>query len=222
MNHARLSRLFLVIGIVCPLAAAARIGETPDESQKRYGAGAPAAEGHVILANATNQVFTYMGWQITAAYVDAKTARIRYRKGRLVEEAVPQWVQDAQAAGVLNERQAKNRAEMAAKFNRHPNRANMTTVSVFKEDPVSSDEVKTILKSESPIGNWREYDTKTQSRNAVFSFAAKEVPSTLINDHGLVAHVTPTGVTLEKLSVIQEFEKQSGTPKDAAPAIPKF
>ena len=222
MKNTRLSRYFLIIGIVCPLVAAARIGETPDESQKRYGAATPAATDHVILANATNQVFTYMGWQITAAYVDAKTARIRYRKGRLVQEPVPQWVQNAKESGLLNERQVKKRAGKAAKLNHDNNRPNMTTISVFKEDPISADEVKTILKSESPIGNWREYDPKTQSRNAVFLFAAKEVPPSLINDYGLVAHVTPTCVTLEKPALLQEFEKQSGTSKDTAHAIPKF
>ena len=52
MKNTRLSRYFLIIGIVCPLVAAARIGETPDESQKRYGAATPAATDHVILANA--------------------------------------------------------------------------------------------------------------------------------------------------------------------------
>lgn len=222
MKDIRLLRLILIFALSSPLIAAARVGETADESQKRYGTATPAAADQLILSNVVNQVFSYMGWQITAAYVDAKTARIRYRKGRMVEESVPKWVQNAKEAGLLSDRQAKRRAEIATKLSSRPNANNTETVSVFKEDPVSSDEAKTILKSESPVGNWREFDPKTQSRNAVFSFSAKEVPATLINDFGIVAHITPTCVTLEKLALIQEFEKQNGAPKEPPAAIPRF
>lgn len=217
MRISRFTDVLLIATVVCPLAAVARIGETPEESQKRYGAPVPAAEVNVILPGVTNQVYTYEGWQITAAYVDAKTARIRYRKGRTVEEASPV----EKEAGPLNERQAKKRAA-PAKLNRNNKRADKETVPGFKEAPLSSDEIKTILKSESPVGNWREYDPKTQSHNAVFSFAEKAFPPKLINDFGIVAHVTLTSVTLEKLAAVQELEKPPAAPKGAAPAIPKF
>jgi hypothetical protein len=39
---------------------------------------------------------------------------------------------------------------------------------------------------------------------------------------GIVARVTPTCVTLEKLAAVQEFEKRGGAPTDTSPAIPKF
>lgn len=221
MRLSFLKDLLLIATFVCPLAAVARIGETPEESQKRYGDPVPAAEVNVILTGVTNQVYSYEGWQITSAYIDAKTARIRYRKGRLVEETSPQWIKDAKEAGLLNERQAKKQAALA-KLNRNNSRADKETVTVFKEAPLSSDEIKTILKSESPVGNWREYDPKTQSHNAVFSFTERAFPPKLINDFGVVAHVTLTSVTLEKLAAIQELGKPPSAPKGAAPAIPKF
>ena len=67
--------------ILAPLLLQARVGESPKQSEARYGAGQELQDAETfILKNARNVVYSHGDWIITAGYLNDVTVRIQYEK----------------------------------------------------------------------------------------------------------------------------------------------
>ena len=79
----KMTCLFLAVAAALSLAAreaAARLGETLEQCNQRYGAPRSSNSMFPVLSGAPNREYTYQGWRITAAFLKGHAAKLRYSK----------------------------------------------------------------------------------------------------------------------------------------------
>ena len=79
----KLTCLFLAVVAALSLAvreAAARLGETIEQCNQRYGPPRTSSSMFPVLAGAPIRQYTYQGWRISAAFLKGQAAKLRYSK----------------------------------------------------------------------------------------------------------------------------------------------
>ena len=88
----RLTCLFLAVVATLSLAvreATARLGETFEQCNQRYGAPSSSTSLFPVLAGAPNRQYNYQGWRISVAFLKGQAAKLRYSKlnsGKIEED----------------------------------------------------------------------------------------------------------------------------------------
>lgn len=88
----RMTFVFLALVAALSLAvreAAARLGETVEQCNQRYGPPRASSSLSPILAGAPNRQYNYQGWRISAAFLRGQAAKLRYSKlnsGKIEED----------------------------------------------------------------------------------------------------------------------------------------
>ena len=76
--------LLLLLGGLATCDATARLGETEEQSRRRYGEPLQPGDDHFraqpVLKSAVTRTYSYRGWWIRPAFVDGRTVRLTYTK----------------------------------------------------------------------------------------------------------------------------------------------
>ncbi len=102
MKTIRCRPLFLVISMSLAAAAFARLGETEEQSQARYGAPTPelaAPTDKPLLEGAKEVIYNHQGWRVRAAFLNKVTARIEYV--HLPENGAPKPISEDEVRAIL-------------------------------------------------------------------------------------------------------------------------
>ena len=81
--------------------AAARMGETIDQCNQRYGAPTSLKSMFPVLSGVPNCEYSYRGWRITVAFLKGQAAKLRYSKvnSTMIEEDEFHAILKGEAAG---------------------------------------------------------------------------------------------------------------------------
>jgi len=86
--------LLLLLGGLAACDATARLGETEEQSRRRYGEPLQPGDDHFraqpVLKGAITRTYSYRGWWIRPAFVEGRTVRLTYTKieGRGLNPAI--------------------------------------------------------------------------------------------------------------------------------------
>ena len=99
-----MKKVFLIIllsSLLSPLDVNARLGESVEVSQKRYGrpATTPADKVNPIMKDLPVETYNYKGWTIKVAYLNNHTVRILY--GRKPQPDLSPFLQDYELDAIL-------------------------------------------------------------------------------------------------------------------------
>ena len=81
--------------------ATARMGETIEQCNQRYGAPTSPTSMFPVLSGVPNREYTYQGWRIAVAFLKGQAAKLRYSKmnSRMIEEDEFQAILKGEAGG---------------------------------------------------------------------------------------------------------------------------
>ncbi len=94
--------LFVLALLLSSATSQAQLGETEQESIKRYGNVTPDPPPNIselLLPNAINRTYLYQGWRIQTSFLNNHTVRIRYSK--LPKKNVSQVLHKDEIATIL-------------------------------------------------------------------------------------------------------------------------
>lgn len=89
----------VLVGV--PFASHARLGETENESQRRYGAPVTPSVDKMspVLPGAVSRTYDHKGWRVRAAFVNGRAVKLTYQKKSA--PGVNHQIQDDEAAAIL-------------------------------------------------------------------------------------------------------------------------
>lgn len=129
-----MKNILLILFLVClsfPTVTFARLGDTVDVSEKRYGKPIinPADKVNPVMKNVRNESYSYKGWRIRAAYINDHVVRIQYvRESKpdispLLQDYEIQAILKAEAhGGTWEKMRKKSLVEEAIFKTNHPNK----------------------------------------------------------------------------------------------------
>lgn len=107
MNTRSFSLAVSVAALLAQSTAHARLGETEQQSQARYGEPTPQSISPLdkpLMPGAKEVIYTYQGWRVRAAFVNNATVRIEYV--HVPEGALPKPLTDEEVKGILDAEKA--------------------------------------------------------------------------------------------------------------------